>query len=237
MMIITLEIMRFTLLLLKFILSPLFNLKNLFMKGHLSYMKYPIFLCITLFSFFVYLRAKKKTNFTDSSFWEKENAANSVRKKSLDSLAYIIIPAELLPLQNNTTNEELLEYQNTIDELSKKIIVNLTGITNTDLKFKYGAPNINILMEYDQNFTFLARTLSNWAFCLYKLGLTEESKTVLEFGIFCRTDVKKHYVLLAEIYKEESCSDKIDHLIEVAKTLNSIMKNSIITELKNIRDY
>lgn len=199
-------------------------------------MKYPLFLCITLFSFFVYLRAKKKTNFTDVSFWEKENAANSVRKKPLDSLAYIIIPAELLPLQNNTTNEELLEYQNIINDLSKKNIVNLTGITNTDLKFKYGAPNITLLMEYDQNFTLLARALSNWAICLYKLGFIVESKTVLEFGIFCRTDIKKHYVLLAEIYKEESCPYKIDHLIEVAKTLNSIMKKSIVSELEKIRD-
>ena len=199
-------------------------------------MKYPIFLCFVILALFTLISSRKKIDTSNEEFWEKERKANSVRKKPLDTLNYISIPLEHLPIKKDTTDEALLEYQEKIIALSKQKIVNLNGITNTDLKLQYGAANITTLMSYDQNFIFLVGALYKWAVRLHELGLKEEAKTVLEFGISCGTDVKGHYVLLAQIYKEDFHPEKINDLIEVAKTLNSIMKNPIITQLEEIRE-
>ncbi len=199
-------------------------------------MKYPIFLCFAILALFTLISSRKKYDTTNEDFWEKERRANSVRKKPLDTLNYITIPIEQLPIQKNTTDEVLLEYQDKIIALSEQKIVNLTGISNTDLKLQYGAPNITTLMSYDQNFIQLAGSLYKWAERLYELDLKEEAKAVLEFGISCKTDVKGNYTLLAEIYQGEQHPEKIDDLIDVAKTLNSLMKNPIITHLKEIRN-
>lgn len=199
-------------------------------------MKYPIFLCFAVLALFTLISSKRKKNTANEEFWERERKANSVRKKPLDTLNYITIPIEQLPIQKNTTDEVLLEYQERIIALSEQKIVNLTGISNTDLKLQYGAPNITTLMSFDQNFILLAGTLYKWAAHLYELGLKNEAAIVLEFGISCKTDVKGNYVLLAQIYQENGYPEKIDHLIEVARTLNSLMKNPIITHLEEIRN-
>lgn len=199
-------------------------------------MRYPIFLCVAIFSLIVFIKAKKSSAPNYDAFWERENKANRVRKKPLDNLDYISIPITSLPIQKNTTDEELLEYQEKISALAEQKIVNLTGITNTDLKLEYGAPNLPVLTEYDQNFILLARTLNAWAHRLYDLGMVSEAKTVLEFGISCRTDVRTHYILLAKIYKEEFHPERIDTLIETAETLNSLMRQPIINELNLIRE-
>lgn len=195
-----------------------------------------IVIAIAVMGFIIYMKGKRNTESPTEAFWERENEANSVRRKPLDNLDYITIPIDLLPMLKNTTDELLLEDQEKIISLSQKTIVNLTGISNTDLKLEYGAPNLTILTEYDQNFILLARTLNSWGHRLYELGMIEEAKTVLEFGISCKTDVRTHYILLANIYKEEFHPEKIDSLIETADSLNSLMRNPIITALQEIRE-
>ena len=57
----------------------------------------------------VFIKAKKSSAPNYDAFWERENKANRVRKKPLDNLDYISIPITSLPIQKNTTDEELLE--------------------------------------------------------------------------------------------------------------------------------
>ena len=68
------------------------------------------------------------------------------------------------------------ECQQTLLSLSDSPIVNFTGLTNTDLKLMYGAPNIDLLMRYDQNYTTLACTLQKWADKLYGEGYVAEAR-------------------------------------------------------------
>lgn len=168
----------------------------------------------------------------EKSFWDKENEANSVRKKSLEHLDYISIPFDTLPMNLMKEDEKVSECLQILEELGNLKIVNFTGITNTDLKLSYGAPNINLLTEYDQNYTLLARTLQKWAEILYENGYTDETKTILEFAISTRTDVSKSYYLLADIYKQTGESEKISSLIAVAGNLNSALKNVIVRTLQ-----
>jgi tetratricopeptide (TPR) repeat protein len=167
-------------------------------------------------------------------FWEKETESNHVRKKDISNLDYIKIPMDTLPI-TETTDATLLSIHKTITDLSKKSILNLTGLSNTELKLRYGVANLTFLSECDANFTLLARTLYQWGSYLYQEGNIEDALKVLEFGITCKTDVGKHYHLLATIYKNMNNSNKITQLIEVAQSLSSLSKDSILKDLEAIQ--
>jgi len=131
-------------------------------------------------------------------------------------------------------NEEICDVLETIHRLTQNKIVNFTGISNTDLKLKYGAPNLPLLMQYDQNYTLLARTLQKWASLLYEAQYTKEAKQILEFAMETRTDVKASYILLARIYQKEDCPEKIEELKALAETLQSASKTLILRNLNEI---
>lgn len=201
-------------------------------------MQFPTLLTLfILFILFMTIRLKTN-NFKEKRnselFWEREREANLTKKQSLDSLPYIRIPLENLPLLD-TDDSELLSQQNSIQKLAGEKILNLTGITNTELKLQHGAPNLDTLSKYDQNFTLLCRELYSWAQLLYSKGLITEAITVLEFGITCHTDISGHYLLLAQLYNETNNHHKLPALIETAdRVLSKIMKPTIIQKLQKM---
>lgn len=179
-------------------------------------------------------RLEKKV---EESFWEKETRANSTRRKSLDSLPYITIPMKDLPFSTMDQDPTVAEVAKILSTLSQLSIVNFTGVSNTDLKLQYGAANITSLMEYDQNYTLLVRTLQKWAECLYQSKYTKEARTILEFAISIQTDVSKSYFLLAELYFLDGSYRRIQELITSASQLNSILKDSIVHTLQESYPY
>jgi hypothetical protein len=179
-------------------------------------------------------KTKKKIQEEKNIFWEKEYQANATRKVDISGLEYITIPLDLLPFAE-TSDEELLSLQKTIKTLAQQKILNLTGISNTDLKLKYGVANITSLSEYDSNFTLLIHTIYKWGEYLYNHNQISDAVKLLEFGIQCKTDISKNYILLATIYKDTNAAQKIDDLIHVAETLSTLMKDNIINSLKEIK--
>lgn len=208
-------------------------------------MKFPIFASLIVFCLFLKFHLKKSSKQADSrskNFWEREAKANSTRRKSLDNLKYITIPLNLLSwdsgiLTSLSDNYYFQDALQILSQLSTTKIVNLTGLTNTDLKLEYGAPNINMLMEFDQNYTLLARTLQTLSEELFKAGYISEAKSVLEFAISTNTDVSQSYFLLADIYERDCESDKIEELIKTAETINSVIKKSIVRTLQGSGPY
>ena len=156
-------------------------------------MKYPIFASFIVFCLWLLYeirKHKKMESQAADSFWEKEAAANSTRRKSLDDLAYIHIPIDELPMDLLSDDPRIRELHETLRSLAESgPIVNLTGISNTDLKLRYGAPNINLLTLYDQKYTTLARTLQDLGAALYEKEYYDQACTVLEFAEIGRAHV------------------------------------------------
>ena len=161
--------------------------------------------------------------------------ANLTRKKDLSELEYITLPIEQLPFPN-LEDTEITEVQNRLQKLATEKIVNFTGITNTELKLQYGAPNIELLMAFDKNYLELVRSLYRYAKLLYDKGYKEEATAILEYGISIKTDVIANYTLLASIYKEKNDTKRIDFIISQAETLNSLTKNSLLTNLNALKN-
>lgn len=198
-------------------------------------MRFPFLASFIIFLIWLSYQLAKSRRITEKqekSFWERERLANQTRRKSLDALPYITIPLATLPLQLCQEDDAVRECTDLVRSLSEQTIVNLTGYSNTDLKLMYGAPNITLLSDYDQNYTLLARTLQKWAALLYKRGFVNETKTILEFAVSTQTDVSGSYKLLASIYKKEGRPEKIASLLETASTLRSAMKPAIVRALQ-----
>lgn len=168
----------------------------------------------------------------DQDFWIRENRANFVRRKPLDGLKYVRIPLETFPTHLLNENETVLECINTLEALTSQKIVNLTGWSNTDLKLEYGTSNINVLTEYDQNYTILVRTLQKWADLLLEAGCRKEAAGLMEFAVSTNTDISRTYYLLAEYYASLGRYNEIDRLRETAKTLRSANRDIIVKHLQ-----
>lgn len=200
-------------------------------------MRFPFFASFIIFCIWLGYEIHKHRNMdakASEAFWKKEAAANATRRKPLDDLEYIQIPFDRLPMDVLSDHAAVSDCHETLKELSKEPVVNLTGISNTDLKLKYGAPNIELLSQYDQRYTVLARTLQAWACALHEEGYADEAMTVLEFAVKTRTDVSATYKLLASIYLEKGLTEKIRELIPVAESLNSPLKSSIVRTLQSL---
>lgn len=175
----------------------------------------------------------RRDNQSTEKFLERESLANSTRKQPLDDISYITVPVDTLPFLEDAS-DEIAKYQQTIRELSDKKIANLSDMTNTDLKLKYGAANLPILTEYDNNYSLLTDTISKWGLALMESGHEEESVTVLEYGIKCNTDIRSNYLVLADYYASKGDVRKIRTLRTRALLLHTLIKDSIISRLDDL---
>ncbi len=189
-----------------------------------------IIIILSLFSLFRN-RSHRSIQESQESFWEKEQRANQTRKQDISGLSYIHIPLDTFPC-GQYQDPGLQELEQTLETLSTRKILNLTGISNTDLKLRYGAANLNILSDCDANFTTLARTLTAYGEQLAALGHWQDAVRVLEFGVSCGTDISKNYTLLGSLYKEHGETARLNSLIETVQATDLLLKASILQQLK-----
>ena len=134
----------------------------------------PFFFIITIGLVFWIHYQKSRTDriakASSEAFWEKERQANITRKKDISNLDFITVPVNQLPFPE-TGREDISDIQKHILALASGKIVNFTGISNTELKLRYGAPNLDILSEYDKNYLELVRSLYRYGKYLYDLKL------------------------------------------------------------------
>lgn len=195
---------------------------------------FAIFVTFLLWLSYELRKAKKLDADSSASFWQREAQADNVRRQSLDNLDYITIPLDSLPFFYGI-DKNLEELQNTITSLSSCTIVNLSNYTNTELKLMYGPGNLADLTEYDQNFTLLVRTLHKWGEQLSTLGYEKEAIQVLEYAVSIKSDVTAGYLLLGKLYLKQGQPQKLDTLLSAASSLDTLLKDSLIKQLKTLK--
>lgn len=173
-----------------------------------------------------------------NDFWAKEREANRTRKKSLDDLAYVKIPFDCIPKSLLPEDDTVQDCLSVLQGLSDKKIVNFTGFSNTDLKLQYGAANLTVLSEYDENYTLYARTIYRLALAYYQNGYESNARILLEKAVESGTDISGNYKLLADIYQTHGETDKIRGLLTRASSLRSAAGKKIIRSLEEyVREH
>ncbi len=197
-------------------------------------MKMPVLTSVVIFIillFWFIKRSAKKNRDEMEAFISRENEANSARRQPIDDLPYITIPEELFHIKYNES-VKMQEVMRNLDFLKDKKILNLTGISNTDLKLKYGAANLPELSECDERYTLLVRSLQSFAECLSENGSEQDAIRILEFSISTGSDILSSYTLLAGLYEKAGTPEKINTLKEKAVSLNSLTAPSIMRMLE-----
>ena len=195
-------------------------------------------LTFTVWLAFERIKSSKQDEERVRAFWQRENDANNTRRKNLDTITYIKVPnwitLDALSSSLPTDDEELNRCNDILNSLMSQRILNLTGMTSTDIKLEYGPANLAKLDEYDQNFTLFAQTIYAYGERLHTLGFDHEAMRVLRFGIDSLSDISGNYKLLATLYIKYGQQEKISELKEAAANLNSLLKNSIIKYLDEL---
>ena len=129
---------------------------------------------------------------------------------------------------------DTLRYQEKIQNLASLKILNLSGLTNTELKLQYGAANLPFLINCDTYYTELVKNLYQWGKALYDENSVYDSQAVLEFAVNCNSDIAATYTLLGDIYSSQSNKEGVRNLILKAQKINSPNRTNVITHLENL---
>lgn len=199
----------------------------------------PYFIILLIILQFAIKKGTRNHKARNEAFLEREAKANQVRRKDISNLNYISIP-DNLPLINSgnetfdriiSEDSRLKRSYDTLQALRDKKILNLTGISNTDLKLSYGVANLNDLTEYDDNYTALVKAVALIGHNLLEQKDITDATTYLEYGISIKSDISSNYIDLAIIYAADGRKDKIASLKEQALTLNSLTRDTIAAQL------
>lgn len=191
------------------------------------------FVCLFALLFTMKLKSSSKTQSQLlESFWEKERNANLTRRKDISNLDYITIPFETLPFLENPS-ERIQLYEQDVRSFRDKKLLNLSGISNTELKLSYGPANLPTLIQYDENYMKLIAILGKWAQSLMDENYINEAQVVLETAVEAGCDSSSIYLNLASIYRLKGI-DKISYLLQKIESSPSAMKNVIIKKLNEL---
>ena len=199
-----------------------------------------MFICFILFILWFRVKTKqssKEENKSIEEFLTREQEANFTRKKDISNLEYISVNMEILPF-SDTTDEYEIQLENNVKKFADKKLLNLSGLTNTDIKLLYGSANLDILSSYDQNYTLLLRDLNKWGAYLFQKERYSDSKTVLEYALSLGSDITETYTTLAKIYLSEDSPEKVQKLIEQISESDAYLKDSIkLSLIKLLQEY
>lgn len=210
-----------------------------FLKG---FTMKPLLLPSILILFWVLHHNLRKSRKTDKhniqSFLNRESDANGTRKKDISNLDYIKVPLDTLPLDITLNDEKMqskiIEYKKEILSLSKKPMLNLLGVTNTELKEQYGPANLEQLTICDQNYCQLIRTLHLFAECIYEEH-PEAAVRILEYCLSIGTDISGTYDLLGSYYLNHHDQEHFLQLYDRIPKPASISGKTIINKLNSMK--
>ena len=193
-------------------------------------MKIPVFGLVMIFVIWLSYELKKHSKEdakVHKDFWERERKSGFIPKRSTSDIQYITITESILPNNRGEEDGELNVLCNRIMSFSDKKIADLSSMTNTELKEKYGTANFTSLSEADNNFTAIVPILGRLCELLLDEGrLAEAEKT----AVFCvESGIMTYPVLytLGNIYSMISEEDKLKNLISKAETHPSCQERTL----------
>ena len=185
-----------------------------------------IFIIFLLYINFLMHKNRRAQENLEKQFWDREHDANFTRKKDISNLNYLIITEDKIP------QDLVTDAQKTLLALCGKKMLNLSSMSNTDLKLEYGVANLDELSACDDRFSTFERNASTYAQELTDAGYIDSSRQFLEFAVSCQVDNSSIYTQLAKIYQSDGNHSGISQLAESARQLAPFPQKIILEKLK-----
>lgn len=189
-----------------------------------------IFIILLLAYYFRRATLTKRREEREAAFWAREDEAEHTPAKDLSTVEYIKVPLERFPI-GETDSDELMLMEEELEELAKKPLLNLNGMTNTDVKIEYGTANFDTVTAMGEDFDRLIVLLCDYAKGLIEEGLEKEAIAVLEYGVEIGSDMSDDYTLLGECYRSLGMTDELAKLRQTVEASELPLKGKILQEL------
>ncbi len=194
-----------------------------------------VFIIFLLVVYFYRAYNTKKREKIVAAFWEREEQAKHTPAKDLSQAGYITVPIDSFPL-GRCDSDEVMLIEEELLRLSKKRLLNLNGMTNTDVRIEYGTSNFDAVCAMGEDFDRLIVLLCDYAKALIENGFTKEACVVLEYGADIGSDVSENYTLLGECYHENSMDLQLDELIRRVEESEIIRRQSVLEQLNGLKN-
>lgn len=183
--------------------------------------------CLVLFFRYRYLDEKRKNQ--EQNFFDKEQKARTTVGKINDS-DYEVIPISKFPF-NLCEEPSMIEMEEKIKELSNEKLLNLVGISNTDVKLQFGVNHFDEAVVAGEKYDELMGLLVQYAISLEDHGFSKESGDMLEYLVEQDCDIKAAWIALGKYYAANSDFDKLNALYEKVDSSKLSIKNATKEQL------
>lgn len=195
------------------------------------------FICCVIFAAWLWYESKKAERENQAkidAFWEREERANSTRKKDISHLPYCSPDMTKIPGRNHN-NPEIQSVYEDLTELSKLTMLDLEGQTNTDLKLNYGVGNFNELTSFDDNYNKFLVRLSILARRFEEESDYDSAIACYEYAISFGSKRLSDFENLAKAFLKKDEPEKVSDLISKLSGREDIeRRQSIIDSLRTI---
>ncbi len=188
-----------------------------------------------LFLAFRYRSTSRKMTESEDAFYRREIEANSTVRTDIDlnSLDYLTIPMDKFP-SDSKGNMEMSKALDELNALKDKRILNLTKMSNTDLKLEYGRNHLDEMQAIGENYVQLSILIVTIAEILYEAGEYNDAARILEYGIATKTDINKNYMLLADCYNMLGSTRQLTELREQVPTMGLTLERNILSHIDDL---
>ncbi len=153
---------------------------NLFTEATIMFLG--LFLIFLMWFTYERLKADHKSSYTNEEFWERERRASFSPTARIDNLPYVTLDESVIPDASCDDSEELADVLKELRSLKGKNLIDLSEMTNTDLKIKYGTSNFTALSQADSDFALLVSDCEKAADLLADAGRTAEAYKLLDYS-------------------------------------------------------
>lgn len=141
-----------------------------------------LFIIFLLWFTYERVKADRNSTYTNEEFWERERRASFTPTAKIDDLPYITLDENIIPASAPGDSDELTNVLNELRSLKDEKLIDLSEMTNTDLKLKYGTANFTALAKADTDFALLLSDCEKAANLLSDAGRIKEAYCLLDYS-------------------------------------------------------
>lgn len=205
----------------------------------------PIIFVLFLIFIFIFQHNLKKNDrngkMARKQFWEYEENSFFARKLPLNDNDFIKPNVHSIPKLDYEAfkalnNPQMFTVQEKCFSLADIPMLDLSGMLNSELRYRYGAANLELIESYENNYTNYIKSLYKLGKFYYDNNMKNEAISVLEEGMNVNTEISDHIILLATIYYEMQKKKEFDCLYKKALKMKSLTKNKTLQQLHSLKD-
>jgi len=159
-------------------------------------------------------RGTKKMNRLRDEYLEEDMEANNARKRDVEAEYYFEPDISEIPFQEAPSADIKRKQEHVIYSSKRKMLRFPEKMSNIDLKFAYGAANLELIAGYEENYYRFISSLISLADALLAEGIRADAVRIFEYTVELRSEYRKSYLPLADYYAENNNAAKLDFLMD-----------------------